>query len=523
MKNAVILAAGIGERMVPLTYETPKGLIPVFGKPLIEYQIEQLAEAGITDITIVTGYKSEQFDYLKEKYGVKTVYNGEYAAKNNLASLYCVRDRLADTYILVSDNYLKKNIFTSLKEEKSWFSCPFYSGETNEWIVSKESGGVIKEITIGGANAYAIQGPAFFTEEYSNVFKTFLESFYASDEFSNCYFEQIIKDKINELPEMLILDTTGILFEFENFEELRNFDKSYNTECDNYAIKTITDVFGCLPGDINGIEVMKKGMSNYTFKFFVGGKPYIFRLSGGSMDVLCNRHTEKAVLDVVSPLGLTDEILFFDENNGTKISRFYDNFRTPDSYNDDDVKKAMQKLREFHSLNLEVPGAEDMETVMHRYIDLVRGCGVKCYEPFDAVCKRLDEIFDFLNKNNIPHELCHFDYHQENILFFPDESIRLIDWEYSCIGLKLIDVGFFAVFIDYDEERTDNLLEVYLKRKPTLIEQQTYYAGITIRAFFEALWTLYSITRGVIFEGHGERMFDFTTRYCFNKIWENAL
>jgi len=78
MDSAVILAAGFGSRFVPLTFETPKGLLEVYGERMIERQIKQLHEAGITDITIVVGYLKEKFEYLIDKFGVKLLYNPEY-------------------------------------------------------------------------------------------------------------------------------------------------------------------------------------------------------------------------------------------------------------------------------------------------------------------------------------------------------------------------------------------------------------------------------------------------------------
>ena len=69
--NAVILAAGASSRFAPLSYERHKALIEVKGEVLIERQIRQLREAGVKDIYVVTGYKSEQFSYLVEKFGVK--------------------------------------------------------------------------------------------------------------------------------------------------------------------------------------------------------------------------------------------------------------------------------------------------------------------------------------------------------------------------------------------------------------------------------------------------------------------
>ena len=89
-KNAIILAAGYGLRMVPINQNKPKALLTVDGQPLIERQIEQLHQVGITDITIVVGFMKEAFDYLTDKYDVKLVYNKDYAIKNNLHSLACV-------------------------------------------------------------------------------------------------------------------------------------------------------------------------------------------------------------------------------------------------------------------------------------------------------------------------------------------------------------------------------------------------------------------------------------------------
>ena len=73
--NAIIMAAGTSSRFAPLSYEKPKGLLEVKGEILIERQIRQLHDAGITDITIVVGYKSSQFHYLMEKFGVLSKYS----------------------------------------------------------------------------------------------------------------------------------------------------------------------------------------------------------------------------------------------------------------------------------------------------------------------------------------------------------------------------------------------------------------------------------------------------------------
>ena len=99
VQNAIILAAGMGSRMIPITYEKPKGLVEVRGETMVERQIKQLLASGVEIIHIVTGYLAEQFDFLQDKYAgvVSCIYNPNYESKNNIASLYLVRQYLGDT------------------------------------------------------------------------------------------------------------------------------------------------------------------------------------------------------------------------------------------------------------------------------------------------------------------------------------------------------------------------------------------------------------------------------------------
>ncbi len=119
-RNAVILAAGYGMRMVPINVEVPKGLLEIKGEPLIERLICQLHEVGVTKIDIVVGFMKEQYEYLIDKYQVNLVFNKEYSAKNNLHSLYKVADRLDNTYIVPCDIWCEENPF-SKHEWYSWY------------------------------------------------------------------------------------------------------------------------------------------------------------------------------------------------------------------------------------------------------------------------------------------------------------------------------------------------------------------------------------------------------------------
>lgn len=76
--RAIILAAGMGSRLRPLTLNMPKPLIKINNESIIERQIKFIKEIGINEIIVMTGYLKEEFEFLKEKYGVKIIYNDKY-------------------------------------------------------------------------------------------------------------------------------------------------------------------------------------------------------------------------------------------------------------------------------------------------------------------------------------------------------------------------------------------------------------------------------------------------------------
>ena len=171
--NAIIMAAGTASRFAPISYEKPKALITVKGEVLIERQIRQLKEAGIHEIIVVTGYKAEQFEYLRKKLGVTLVHNPEYLTKNNHSSIYAVKDYLKNSYICSSDNYFLQNPFEN-EVENSFYSCVFAKGKTQEWCIS-EKNGWIENVMVGGEDSWIMLGHVFWSESFSRKFISILK------------------------------------------------------------------------------------------------------------------------------------------------------------------------------------------------------------------------------------------------------------------------------------------------------------------------------------------------------------
>ena len=80
-------------------------------------------------ITVVVGYKKEQFFYLEEKFGVEIVVNEDYYRYNNSSTLMCVLDKLSDTYICSSDNYFMDNVFLG-EPSHAYYAAVYAAGET---------------------------------------------------------------------------------------------------------------------------------------------------------------------------------------------------------------------------------------------------------------------------------------------------------------------------------------------------------------------------------------------------------
>jgi L-glutamine-phosphate cytidylyltransferase len=108
--KAVILSAGQGKRLFPLTAERPKCILPVQGRTMIEWQVDELAKCGIEQVIAVLGYGADKVeDILRRRYGagrVKTVYNSAYAVSDNLVSCWAVHDEMNSDFVLLNGDTL---------------------------------------------------------------------------------------------------------------------------------------------------------------------------------------------------------------------------------------------------------------------------------------------------------------------------------------------------------------------------------------------------------------------------------
>ncbi len=542
--GAVILAAGFGSRFVPLTFETPKGLLEVFGERMIERQIRQLYEAGITDVTIVVGYLKEKFEYLIDKFGVKLIYNPEYASKNNLASVHFAANAMKERnmYLLASDHWMRVNPFHEY-ECFSWYASAYMDGDTSEWCFALDKKGKVLDVTEGGRDSWVMYGPAYLSREFLEKFLPVLELYYRLPGTEQYYWEHVYLEMLNgtaarrcgqerktadrrrgetpfSAPELYAnrLPADSV-YEFENLEELRRFDPRYRDSSDNEALGLIARVFGIPESEILDIRCVKAGMTNQSFLFRVDGKSYICRIPGPGTGLLINRRQEADSFRAVQPLGISENVIYFDAETGYKISEYYEGSRNADPSSEEDMRRCMEVLRKLHHSGVRVNHDFDIRERIGFYEKLCLGLGEIPFEDYKEVRAYMTELMDELDRFGRPKVLAHVDSVADNFIFLPDGQVKLIDLEYAGMCDPLIDVAMCAIYSYYNDEQLDRLIRLYLGRAPREEERTVIYSYVALGGFLWSLWTVYKHHLGQEFGEYSIIMYRYAKRF-YRKIFQ---
>ena len=268
VENAIIMAAGTSSRFAPLSHEKSKALVEVKGEILIERQIRQLKEAGIHNIYVITGYKSEQLQYLEDKFNIKLIHNPDYLTRNNTASIWAARHILNNSYVCSADNYFTSNPFEKTVED-SYYAAVFSENETFEWCLKTDENDIITNVTIGGSNAWYMLGHTFWSETFTRNFIKILEAEYDTPETKNLLWEAIYANHLDLLKMKIKRYAKHFIFEFDTLDELRCFDETYLEDTRSAILKNIARKLECSEKEITSINAYKgnnHAATGFTFQ-----------------------------------------------------------------------------------------------------------------------------------------------------------------------------------------------------------------------------------------------------------------
>lgn len=498
VNNAVILAAGASTRFIPLSLEQPKGLFEVKGEKLIERQIQQLQEAGIKNITVVIGYKKEMFYYLEDKYGVKFIINDTFNIKNNIESLYLAREELKNTYVCVSDSYFVENPFHQF-EYQTFNAGISVKKEMNEIYADTDSDGRIIAMEKGRSQGQILLGHAFWRKDFSDAFVALAEADREVGKYNNEFWERLVKDYLNELPPMYFKEyTASSIFEFDYFEELREFDVQYLGYTHSEIIRNIKLIFRCDEEDIVDFRNVSEGMTNTSFIFKINGVDYIYRHPGDGTESIINRKNEKTSLIKAKEIGIDPTYIYADVNEGWKISVFVPQFREPDYTSFEDSKKVLEVLRKLHRSDVKVDygmkpweDAGDMEA-------LLLSKDPECFRRYENLKKKIGTVYERTLGDGIQKCFCHGDTYKPNWMFKPDGEVILIDWEYSGYSDPGIDVGYYIVDAMYEFDEAERFIKEYLQENYNETTKFHFMAYTAIIAYYWFVWAMYRESCGAV-------------------------
>ena len=250
--KAIILAAGEGKRLRPLTNDRPKAMVKLFGMSLLERQIYTFRECGIEDIIVVTGYKDETIDFTN----IKKYKNFDYASTNMVETLFCAENEM-DEQIIISygDIIFEKKVLTSLINsdedysvviDKNWrkywesrFTDPLIDAES---LILDSMNNII-EIGQTTKNIDDIQGQYIGLMKFQGSGLKFLRNFYQKTkekakksgenplnpniDFEKSYMTDFIQGLINAGCKIKAISINNGWLELDNNDDYRIYNEMY--------------------------------------------------------------------------------------------------------------------------------------------------------------------------------------------------------------------------------------------------------------------------------------------------------
>ena len=283
------------------------------------------------------------------------------------------------------------------------------------------------------------------------------------------------------------------------------------------SIQQIIESCGfCRAEEVQKLQVMKAGMTYRSYSFYVQNKRYIIRIPGEGTEQLINRAQEHDVYRVVSPLGISEHVHYFDPASGIKIASYLENAHACDSNSRDNVQNCMAALRSFHEQRLQVDHIFDLWERLDFYESLWHGAP-SCYADYREIKQAVLLLRHYIGTQPKERVLCHIDAVPDNFMFMAGkggkEEIKLIDWEYAGMQDPHLDIAMFAVYAMYDRQQVNNLIDLYFSEGCSNPTRLKIYCYIAVSGLLWSNWCEFKRHCGVEFGVYAQRQYHYAKEY----------
>lgn len=503
IKQAVILAAG--ERK---DFENPVGFLQIEDTTIIERLIVLLNSNGIDNITLVSGYKSEQYEELAKRKNLNFIYNDRFKWTGTMHSLSLAEEFVTGDFLLIeSDTVFEERAIELLleNEEKNIIFIANESGSGDEAFVELKDEYIFR-ISKDIHQLNKIDGEAIGLSKVSyEAFKRMLKDYkFNKNPFLN--YEYMMINIMDEYRFGYVKIDGLIWTEIDTKEHYKNlihvvYPKLKIKEMEvrkQYAIETVAKALNVDISDIRDVERLG-GLTNKNYKMNINGKNLVARIPGNGTDEMFDRLNEKINSNIAYEIGLSCKNVYFDEKTGLKITEFIENAETINpttAKKEENIELIAGALLKLHYCDKKFKITFDPFKDTEFYEKLLLEANGKVFEEYYEIKEKFMPLKEELLELGMVYTPCHLDALAENFVKSGEDKIYLIDWEFSGNYDKLWDVATIIVECGYNDDEKELLLNKYFGREALEAERKRIQIHMIMQDMCWSMWAAAKVARG---------------------------
>ncbi|PLR90773.1 NTP transferase domain-containing protein [Bacillus sp. T33-2] len=498
VKLAVILAAGHRK-----DFDKPAGLLELDGKQVIRRNIEILQDNGINQFVIVTGYRKEAFQEFRLLPNIQFVENRKYKWTGSMASLAVARQYINDDFLLIEDDIVIEESAVKRLINNPQRDCILItneSGSGDEAFVEIRNGFLYK-LSKDIHHFNRIDGEMIGVSKFSlDVFEKMVDAYEHYNENPYMNYEYMLLDiarnynvgylKINNIV-WAEVDTRK---QYERalkkiYPIMKRKEAAYR---ENQIIEYLVSAFNIGKESIQEIQPFG-GMTNKNYKVLIDGQEYVLRISGIGTEKMINRWEEKYNAQIASTLGIDADLLYFNEQNGIKISRLIpeaETLNTKTAKREDNMIMTTNVLKQLHQSNQAMASTFNVFNKITEYEMLLAEFNGSTYPGYDQIKKQVMQLKELYMDMDVVLVPCHNDTVPENFVKSGEQKIYLIDWEYAGMNDPMWDIAAHSLECEFSEEDEELFLSYYLEQSE--IPHDIKIRILMNKIFQDFLWTIWT-------------------------------